>query len=287
MQLSDQQLLEVIARAPLVSMDLVLRNSEDRLLMGRRINEPAKGKWFVPGGRIFKDETLDTAFERICLAEIGQRHSRNEARFVGAFTHKYDTNFLLADGITTHYIVLAYELHLTEHLEMRQSAQHSEFRWFTPKDTDPDIHQNAKEYFSHPSRIDDAQYGVLNARRDSFNNLLWQTPVLSLTAQAFLFATILSSDVTIGARRLAAALAFITALASVQLLFKHRFMESLHATILAEHERVLGRYEANQVFSPATWLTKIKSHVVWAVLLLLFAVAAGFAFICPAAFSAK
>ena len=31
--------------------------------MGQRTNEPARGSWFVPGGRILKDEPLDEAMQ--------------------------------------------------------------------------------------------------------------------------------------------------------------------------------------------------------------------------------
>lgn len=82
MRLTDEQFMRVLATAPLVSIDLVIRDSKGRILLGRRTNEPAKGKWFVPGGCIQKGETLEQAFERICLDEINERHARSEARFV-------------------------------------------------------------------------------------------------------------------------------------------------------------------------------------------------------------
>ncbi|MCI0563966.1 MAG: NUDIX domain-containing protein, partial [Nitrososphaera sp.] len=215
MHLQEQEFLEVVAKAPLVSIDLVITDRAGRILMGRRVNEPAKGKWFVPGGRIYKHESLDDAFKRVCVTEIGQSFSRSDARFIGVFTHQYDTNFASTPGVTTHYVVLAYELRPTQDVQPRTAEQHSEFRWFGPTDRDGDIHQYSMEYFHHPSRIDETQYGVLNARRDSFNNLLWQTPALSLTAQAFLFTIILSTDSAPTDRMVASLLAFITAVVSV------------------------------------------------------------------------
>jgi hypothetical protein len=41
--------------APLVSIDLIIRDNADRVLLGLRNNEPAKGYFFVPGGIILKD----------------------------------------------------------------------------------------------------------------------------------------------------------------------------------------------------------------------------------------
>ena len=44
-------------------------------------------------------------------------------------------------------------------------------------------------------------YAIVAARRTQFDQLVWQVPVLSLTAQAFLFSIALSHDATRTARR--------------------------------------------------------------------------------------
>ena len=46
----------VIQNTPLISIDLIVENKKGQILLGKRVNEPALGYWFVPGGRIFKDE---------------------------------------------------------------------------------------------------------------------------------------------------------------------------------------------------------------------------------------
>lgn len=281
-KLTEDQLLEVISLAPLVSIDLIIRDSESRVLMGRRNNMPTAGKWFVPGGRIYKCEELDDAFKEICKAEVGQELLRKDATFIGLYTHKYPDNFMGVEGIGTHYVVLAYELRLTKPFSLKSTDhQHSEFAWFAPHDPDPDIHDYARKYLNHPLRMDEGQYAALNARRDSFNSLVWQTPVLSLTAQAFLFATILSADASILARRVASTLALFVALASLQLFAKHRFMENSHAEILKIHERTYGRFNANQQLASENWVFKIRSHWIWQVLLGVFALVAGFALVFP------
>jgi colanic acid biosynthesis protein WcaH len=62
--LSHSDLNTVIRLAPLVSIDLIIRDNADRVLLGLRNNEPAKGYFFVPGGIILKDEPLPEAFAR-------------------------------------------------------------------------------------------------------------------------------------------------------------------------------------------------------------------------------
>lgn len=236
MPITEQNLLEVIARAPLVSIDLVVRDAEGRVLLGLRKNEPAREMWFVPGGRIHKDEDLDEAFVRISYTELGVKFYRSEARFIGVFEHKYDTNFLGKNGIGTHYVVLAYEICPSIQLDNLPSTQHRKFQWFSKDDANlhSNVHQYVLPYFNS-IRFDQTfmcQYSALNTRRDSFNSLLWQTPVLSLTAQAFLFIIALSQNVSDAARKVAAGLALIAAIASIQLLTKHRFNEVEHAKLL-------------------------------------------------------
>ena len=277
MYLNDKEFLEVIERTPLISIDLVIRDLNNQIFMGYRLNNPAKGKWFVPGGRIYKNECLDDAFKRITLAEVGYALSRNDAAFIGLFTHEYDTNFLNVDNITTHYVVIAYKIQPPDDFEKYISSQHSKVGWFAQSDSSQSIHPNSLEYFNHLSQISNTQYSFLNARRDAFNNLIWQTPVLSLTAQAFLFTIILSCESGIPARLISAILSLITALASIQLLSKHREMEQYHARMLHDYEKKNGLYEVNRrLISVKTIsnLVAISSYKIWLFVLLIFAVAA-------------
>ena len=127
MQINNQQFLEVIKKAPLVSIDLIVRDLDGRILLGRRINEPARDMWFVPGGRIHKDECLDEAFARISLSELGTKYHRSQAHFIGVFENKYNTNFLETSDTGTHYVVLAYEIRPSTLPGKLPTIQHNEF----------------------------------------------------------------------------------------------------------------------------------------------------------------
>ncbi|MFM9587755.1 NUDIX domain-containing protein, partial [Streptomyces caniscabiei] len=76
-----------------------------QVLLGRRTNRPAKGYWFVPGGRIYKDETFDQAFRRLTKIELGQEYSMETSQFLGPYQHLYTDNFSGSD-FSTHYVVL-------------------------------------------------------------------------------------------------------------------------------------------------------------------------------------
>jgi colanic acid biosynthesis protein WcaH len=69
--LTHAQLDDVIRLAPLVAIDLIIRNRRGEVLLELRNNEPAKGCYFVPGGMIVKNERLADAFARIAKNETG------------------------------------------------------------------------------------------------------------------------------------------------------------------------------------------------------------------------
>ena len=46
---------DVLNSAPLISIDILVKN-KGKVLLGKRINNPAKGFFFSTGGRIFKND---------------------------------------------------------------------------------------------------------------------------------------------------------------------------------------------------------------------------------------
>ena len=147
--LDPPELIELVRLGPLVSIDLVIRDSRGRTLVGLRSNEPARDLWFVPGGRVGKDETLDEAFARIAMQELGVTVHRRDARFLGVFEHFYDTNFLERAGVSTHYVALPHAFSLPGgDAEIRLDGQHRSIRWITEEElaTDPRVHPNTRAY---------------------------------------------------------------------------------------------------------------------------------------------
>lgn len=138
MWLPDEMFKSVIQHTPLISIDLIVRNEQGEVLLGKRVNAPAKGYWFVPGGRVRKNETLDDAFVRLVREELGIESgtTRADAKFLGVFEHFYD-DCVFNNEISTHYIVLAYELNIRQELMRVKYVQHQDY-----------IYKNTKEITS-------------------------------------------------------------------------------------------------------------------------------------------
>ena len=146
MFLEKEVFSSVVQHAPLVSIDLIVKDQQSRVLLGKRTNEPAKGYWFVLGGRIYKDETLDTAFTRTVKDELGLDMSREEALFDKTYEHFYNNN-VFNHSFSTHYVVLAHKIQIDTLPELNK--QHSEYRWFEVEEllSSDDVHSYTKDYF--------------------------------------------------------------------------------------------------------------------------------------------
>lgn len=146
--LSAAAFLSVVRDAPLVSLDLLLEDPQGRLLVGLRRNEPARGSWFVPGGRVRKGERLEEALRRIADTELGLALTLASCQLDGVYEHLYASNFAGAADITTHYVVLAYRMRLEPLLPLRPDGQHQELRWLSPQElrSDPAVHPYTRAY---------------------------------------------------------------------------------------------------------------------------------------------
>lgn len=137
----------VIKNAPLISIDLIVKNQEKKVLLGKRVNKPAVNSWFVPGGRIYKEETIEDAFSRLTLGELGKSLDIKDTIFIGVYQHFYDDN-VFGDDFSTHYIVLGFELYIEEELYL-DNIQHEKQKWFTIEKLlgSNEVYSYTKDYF--------------------------------------------------------------------------------------------------------------------------------------------
>lgn len=148
-RLSREDFLTVVRLAPLVSLDLVVTNPRGEVLVGLRTNRPAEGFWFVPGGRIQKDERMEQAFRRLTAEELGRPLGLADASLLGVYEHLYEDNFAGEPGASTHYVVIAHRLALDLELATLPGAQHARWKWM-PVDAlraDGTVHPNTRAYF--------------------------------------------------------------------------------------------------------------------------------------------
>ena len=131
MYLPKNDFIEIVKRTPLVAIDLCIIK-EQKILLGCRNNSPAKSYFFVPGGRIMKNEKIEQSIERITREEIGYELKKNNNEFIGVYEHFYDDNFLGNTEFNTHYIILAFLIHYSGLKKLKNrptDEQHSQYIW--------------------------------------------------------------------------------------------------------------------------------------------------------------
>lgn len=141
----------VVASTPLVSIDLLVSNSDGDILLGQRQHRPAQGTWFVPGGRIYKNESLDQAFQRITECELGRVFVRQNSKMLGVYEHFYEDSVFgeCSNAPSTHYVVIAHHIMLGANGVLTPPHdQHSAYRWWHQRDmaTSDQVHSNSKAY---------------------------------------------------------------------------------------------------------------------------------------------
>lgn len=148
------QFQQAVAALPLVSVDWVLTNPAGELLVGQRLNAPARGAWFTPGGRIRKGEPLAAALRRVAAGELGLAEERalalaQRGEPMGAWDHFYpDAAF--SPTVPTHYVNLPYAARLSEAemsaLSLPVGEQHGHWQWLPLAQAADTVHEHVKPY---------------------------------------------------------------------------------------------------------------------------------------------
>lgn len=140
----DDEWETIVENVPVVSVDLVVECPEG-IVLGKRSNEPAKGEWFVPGGRVQKGEELCEAVYRVAEAELGCKVVIQES--LGVFEHFYDTSEV---GCEKHYV--AHGFHVwCENVEYESDEQHNKTAVFERPLTD--LHKYVEKYLDSASGL--------------------------------------------------------------------------------------------------------------------------------------
>lgn len=119
------QILQVM---PIPCVDLVVRRGE-RFLLVRRAHEPARGQWWLPGGRIHKGELSVVAAARKLRHEVGLGCR------VGTLVHAEETIFQTGPaGIPAHTLNVCFAAEADPEATLSLDGDHLGHGWFLARD---------------------------------------------------------------------------------------------------------------------------------------------------------
>lgn len=121
-----RKILEVL---PISCVDLVIVSGKS-FLMVKRKNKPAKGEWCVPGGRVFKNETLIQAVGRKVKEETGLKKFKIVKFLTVKEFFSKDSEF----GPSTHTIDSVFIIQASLKDPLVTDNQSSDIRWFREVD---------------------------------------------------------------------------------------------------------------------------------------------------------
>jgi colanic acid biosynthesis protein WcaH len=120
-----RQILQVM---PIPSVDLIVEDENQRVLLAKRANEPAKGMWWFPGGRVHFLETRLLAVERKLKEECGLVPEKIiELGTFDVIVEKSDDPHIKFHGITT-----LFHVKVGGCIDYTLDAQNSEADWRLP-----------------------------------------------------------------------------------------------------------------------------------------------------------
>lgn len=134
----DEFYYKILDNIPIACVDIAIV-AKGAVLLVKRKDPPAKGEWWVPGGRVLKGEAMRDTALRKAREEVGiECH-------VGPIIHTAETIFSDGGyGIPVHSINSCFLLYpATPEFTIQLDAHHEEYKWVTsiPEGLHPYVEQ--------------------------------------------------------------------------------------------------------------------------------------------------
>ena len=110
---------------PILCGDCVILNKKEQCLLVKRMNEPLKGQWWTPGGRVYKGEKLEKAVHRKIGEELGIR--LKNLKPLGYYEDQFNKNSQNVEFLHTLGVVFQAE---PESLNIKLNEQSEDWRFF-------------------------------------------------------------------------------------------------------------------------------------------------------------
>ncbi len=141
---------------PLPSVNLIIRNPVGEFLFVKRLNEPLKGEWWVPGGRLMNGERVQDAVHNLLADEMGMKGTLicitpewNEELFDATTFSPSDRERYGQEATCIHYIATAALIDVEKDASVTLDDQSGEWKWSKQL---PNDHPYLRWYFEALTR---------------------------------------------------------------------------------------------------------------------------------------
>ena len=123
-RLPEQEFLETFRNVPRLAVNLIVTDSQDRILLTRRNIPPYQGSWHIPGSFLLKGEPIADAQRRIAKDELGlELDEQTNISLLGAFDD-------LDGDPRGHVVDLAYGLKMDDTSGIKPTKETLEVKFF-------------------------------------------------------------------------------------------------------------------------------------------------------------
>lgn len=125
---------KIHAAVPIACVDLLIHDGKKHILLLKRKNNPEKGRWWLPGGRILKGESFTAAASRKLKQETGL--SAKIGKQLGGFEYIRKKGYF--PGVSIHMIAIIFLVKINPDSRLHFDSQNSEAKWFNKVQSDFD-----------------------------------------------------------------------------------------------------------------------------------------------------
>lgn len=127
MRIPEEDYKKMLEMIPMCCVDLVIVK-DGQVLLVKRAQEPGKGEWCIPGGRVFKNEKLVDAAKRKAKEEVGLDVEIHDT--IGVYETMFDSG-PFGSGVHTINVVF-----LADYAggEIKLDASSSDYKWVSSLD---------------------------------------------------------------------------------------------------------------------------------------------------------
>lgn len=149
--IEKSEFMNFLEKMPLACVDLVIAH-EGKILLIKRTQNPAKGEWWTPGGRIFKNEKAEDAAKRKALEETGLKVKI--VKPLGFFQYFSNTGYFREVESGAHCITCAFLVEPEGEVKVNLDETSGSFKWIIK--IDEELHPMVKKELKDSGVFSDA-----------------------------------------------------------------------------------------------------------------------------------
>lgn len=132
-----------LSKMPLLCVDAIVLNEENKILLLLRKDEPKKNQWWIPGGRVYKKERLSTAIKRKLHEEVGINKVKNleEIGIYELFSPERLFSNIESGG---HVVGIIFKAEIKSSQKIRVDEHHSNHKWADYEELSADLKKTLK-----------------------------------------------------------------------------------------------------------------------------------------------